>query len=79
MEKDSNALLVHILSKVDRIEDHVSAVRVDQAEIKSDLRYHIKRTDLLEAMVKELQKGVTVLLVPVNLVKGLLRYLRIIK
>ena len=38
--------------KLDRIEEH-------QIEIKADLRYHIKRTDLLETMVAPLVKFMT--------------------
>lgn len=49
----------------ERIEDKLDKVAGDQvdikvhiAEIKKDLRYHIKRTDLLEADIKPVKKHV---------------------
>lgn len=68
-------LLVHILEKVDKLEEHVSYIRTDQAEMKADLRYHIKRTDLLEEHVKSL-KWIKLLSDAIN---SLLRFLKIIK
>jgi len=44
--------------KIDRIGGEVSEVNIHIAEIKKDLRYHIKRTDLLEAEVKPIKKHV---------------------
>lgn len=79
MDKQNNEILVHLLEKVDKIHEDVVAVRVDQAEIKVDLRYHIKRTDLLETLVKELQKAVNILLIPATIIKAVLRWFRIIK
>lgn len=79
MEKQNNALLVHLLEKVDRVEEHVGAIREDMAEAKADWRYHIKRTDLLEDLVKDLQKGVNILLIPILAARSVLRYLKIIK
>lgn len=72
-------MLVHILEKVDKIQADVAAVRVDQQEIKSDLRYHIKRTDLLEEMVKGLQKKIGWLAAPVDLIRSVLQWLKLMK
>lgn len=72
-------LLVHILEKVDKLEEHVGCIRVDQAEIKADLKYHIRRTDLLEGRVDVLQKAINVLLIPVKAVAAVARWLKIIK
>jgi len=44
--------------KIDRIGGEVSEVNIHIAEIKKDLRYHIKRTDLLEAEVNPIKKHV---------------------
>ena len=44
--------------KIDRIGGEVSEVNIHIAEIKKDLRYHIKRTDLLEAEMKPIKKHV---------------------
>lgn len=79
MESKDTALLVHLLEKVDRVEQHVSVIRTDMAEAKADWRYHIKRTDLLEQKVDILQTGVNILLFPVSCVKAVLRYFRLIK
>lgn len=76
---DKSHLLVHILEKVDKIEEHVAAVRVDQAHIKDDLRYHIRRTDLLESDLKDVKKQVGWLAVPIDIVRAVLRWLKLIK
>lgn len=48
-----------IYQQLDRIEDTLERVRPELVAIKSDLTYHIKRTDLLEAEMKHLDRDVT--------------------
>jgi regulator of replication initiation timing len=47
-----------IEDKLDGVSKEISEVNVHIAEIKKDLRYHIKRTDLLELEVKPIKKHV---------------------
>jgi hypothetical protein len=76
---DKEHILVHILEKVDRIEEHVSVVREHQAEIKADLRHHIKRTDLLECQVKESRKALDIMIWPFKAICAVLRILKIMR
>ena len=38
--------------KLDTISDNIAEIKTDIALIKQDLRYHIKRTDMLEGAIK---------------------------
>jgi hypothetical protein len=71
-------LLVHILEKVDKMGEDVACIRVDQAEMKVDLKYHIKRTDLLEGEVKESKKVIKWLAAPIYAVRALLKWLHLL-
>jgi hypothetical protein len=42
--------------QVDAIKEAITEIKVDTAEIKLDLKYHIKRTDELEKMVLPMYK-----------------------
>lgn len=46
-----NQTIAALLGWLERIEVKVDGVRIDISEIKADLAYHIKRTDLLEQQV----------------------------
>lgn len=77
--KDAD-LQKYILEKLDKIDDAVTGIAVDVARNTSDVAYHIKRTDLLEAQVNELQqelhgvsKSVGWLVFPITIIKKLLR------
>lgn len=70
----------YILEKLDKIDEAVMQVAVDVARNTSDVAYHIKRTDLLESQVNELQqelhgvsKSMSWLVFPITLIKKLLR------
>lgn len=43
-------------NKLDRIEGKISSIDMSISEIKTDLKYHIKRTDLLEIEIKPLKE-----------------------
>ena len=43
-------------SKLDKLFDLIAEIQLDIAEIKADLRYHIRRTDLLDEDLKQ-QRG----------------------
>lgn len=47
-------ILVDIERKLDNVKDNVHELEKNQLEIKKDLSYHIKRTDLLEDEVLHL-------------------------
>lgn len=72
-------LLVHILEKVDRMEGHIFDIRESQIRTELDVREHIKRTNLLEEMVKELKKSVALLLLPVEAGRWILKLLKVLK
>lgn len=55
----SEQKLERIENKLDRLVDQQGEIGVHIAEIKKDLKYHIKRTDLLEADVKPIKKHVS--------------------
>lgn len=48
MEENRN---IRIETKLDKVVDQVSNINIHIAEIKKDLKYHIKRTDILEKKV----------------------------
>jgi hypothetical protein len=86
MSQENNTLLVHILDKVDKIEDHVANIRTDQVlmgrdmvDIKEDLRYHIKRTDLLESQVKSNTDILDVMVWPWRALCFVLKLLKLMK
>ncbi len=51
MEKKHLDLLINIDSKIDDVKNHMHAVELVQTRMESDLKYHIKRTDLLEEKI----------------------------
>lgn len=59
---DQSKRLERIEDKVDDVLRAVADVKTDQVEIKADLRYHIRRTDILESMAKRHEKLFYVLL-----------------
>jgi hypothetical protein len=61
MEPDQNnniSLLISIDGKIDALKEQVYDISIVQTRIESDLKYHIKRTDLLETQVEEINKKV---------------------
>lgn len=74
MPQENKALLVHILEKVDKLEEHVSVVRESQVRTEVSVTHHIKRTDLLEAKVDALAVLIDMLAAPLRLGKWLLKW-----
>lgn len=58
MENNNTEILVSIDSKVDQVKDKLHSIEIVQTRIESDLKYHIKRTDLLEDQVMSINKKV---------------------
>jgi hypothetical protein len=58
MENNNTEILVSIDSKVDQVKDKLHSIEIVQTRIESDLKYHIKRTDLLEDQVVSINKKV---------------------
>lgn len=75
----SEKLLIHILEKVDKLEEHVGHIRESQVRMEGDVKYHIKRTDLLEEKVDLLSKVVGWLAAPISLIRAVLRWLKLLK
>lgn len=56
MEKDHITLLVNIDQKVDEVKDKLHNIEIVQTRMEGDLKYHIKRTDLLEDQIELMNK-----------------------
>lgn len=57
-EQNNISLLVSIDGKIDALKDQVYDISIVQTRIESDLKYHIKRTDLLEDQIGEINNKV---------------------
>jgi hypothetical protein len=55
-ENDHTILLVNIDKKVDEVKDKLHSIETTQVRMEGDLKYHIKRTDLLEEQVELINK-----------------------
>lgn len=58
MDQEHFELLKGIDVKVDNIKDKVHNIELVQVRIENDLKYHIKRTDLLEEKVLEIDEKI---------------------
>ena len=58
MSDNDFSLLVSIDSKVDEVKDKLHNIELIQTRMESDLKYHIKRTDILEQKVLEIDDKV---------------------
>jgi len=58
MEREQVDLLVTIDNKVDQVKDKLHSIELVQARMESDLKYHIKRTDLLENQIEVMNEKV---------------------
>jgi hypothetical protein len=58
MSKDHIDLLIVIDGKVDEVKEKLQGIQVIQARMESDLKYHIKRTDLLEEKVFDIDEKI---------------------
>lgn len=72
-------LSIHILEKLDRMEGNISEIKLSQARTEVDIKHHIRRTDLLEDVVKLLKKQVDLLWWPFHAGAAVLRFLRLIR
>ena len=67
MESRDLDILITIDSKVDEVKEKLHSIEITQTRMESDLKYHIKRTDLLEGKVFEIDEKIK----PVETVKEL--------
>lgn len=58
MESEQFQLLVGIDSKVDEVKEKLHSIELVQTRMESDLKYHIKRTDILEEQVIQVNEKV---------------------
>jgi hypothetical protein len=56
MNDDQIGLLVSIDNKVDEVKDKLHSIELIQTRMETDLKYHIKRTDLLEQKVLDIDE-----------------------
>lgn len=69
---ENKALLVHILEKVDKLEEHVGHVRESQIRMEIDVKHHIRRTDEIQDQTA-LMRGLE------NLIRCVLRWFKLSK
>lgn len=67
MQEDHVGLLVGIDGKVDEVREKLHNIEIVQTRMESDLKYHIRRTDILEEKVMDIDEKVK----PVESVKHL--------
>jgi len=48
---------MEVLKKIDRLDDKLGTIAECQIRMESDLKYHIKRTDILEEKVEPIVKA----------------------
>jgi len=56
--KDHTELLIRIDSKVDEVKEKLHGIELVQGRMEGDLKYHIKRTDLLEEQVSKIDEKI---------------------
>lgn len=56
MENRNLDILITIDSKVDEVKEKLHSIEITQTRMESDLKYHIKRTDLLEDKILEIDE-----------------------
>lgn len=77
--KSNDIILSHLLEKVDKLHEKLDVIAIDQREIKLDINYHIRRTDLLEEKVDNQGKLIDLMSAPFRAIVWLLKLVRIIK
>ncbi len=56
--EDHTELLIRIESKVDEVKEKLHSIELVQGRMEGDLKYHIKRTDLLEEQVSKIDEKI---------------------
>jgi hypothetical protein len=56
--EDHTELLIRIDSKVDEVKEKLHSIELVQGLMENDLKYHIKRTDLLEEQVNKIDEKI---------------------
>lgn len=69
----------YILQRLDKISEDVGEIKQSQARTETDVRHHIKRTDLLEELVTKVKQQVDMLWAPINLIGRVLRWLKLLR
>lgn len=64
--KDHTELLIRIDSKVDEVKEKLHGIELVQGRMEGDLKYHIKRTDLLEEQVSKIDEKIK----PIDAIKS---------
>lgn len=56
MEAKDLDILISIDNKIDGVKEKIHSIEVTQTRMEGDLKYHIKRTDLLEEKIFEIDE-----------------------
>lgn len=73
-QKDLN-ILMGIDTKIDNVKDKIHSIEVTQIRMEGDLKYHIKRTDLLEQKVFEIDDKIKPVETAKNATTGLFKFI----
>jgi hypothetical protein len=58
MHEDNVSLLIGIDSKVDEVKEKLHNIEIVQTRMEGDLKYHIRRTDILEEKVMDIDEKI---------------------
>ena len=73
MEAKDLDILISIDNKIDNVKEKIHAIEVTQTRMEGDLKYHIKRTDLLEEKIFEIDEKMKPVENVKNATSGLLK------
>lgn len=74
-----DVLLEHILTSLKDLGSKCEEIKVVQVRMEDNLAYHIKRTDLLEAQVKEQRALIDLMSAPFRFIRWVGQILKIVK
>lgn len=70
----SDHILNKIFDKMDNMSKDIESIKIEQIEMKTDIKYHIKRTDMLEDLYKDMrEKDIEPMKANINQAKGIFK------
>ncbi len=64
--------------KFDKVIEDVNHIKIEQSEIKADVKYHIKRTDIAEENIQLVRKELEPIKKHVSMVNGALKLIGLV-
>lgn len=78
METNDLELLISIDNKIDGVKEKMHSIEVTQTRMESDLKYHIKRTDLLEEKIFEMDEKIKPVESAKSATTGLIKFIALL-